>query len=190
MHLAIGLVEIVVFRKTGGGKQDICHPRSLRHKLLMDADEKILSGKTTPHQVEIRCHRHRIGILDKQRPDLRSAAQICWITAQNSPDPRHIQHAGSGTLRIQTFDQPFVQLEQIAAAEQCAASRKLPSAGDCWQTTHGVDVERAVAAARKTQSEPNKAASGLAIQLGELFDLCCGDTGYRCCPGGCAGGQV
>ena len=90
--MASCLVDVIVLKEHGGGQYDVCHLGGFGHGLLMHADKEILARKTLMHPVEIRCHRHGIGVLNKECSDGRTVFDILLVSGQDSPNTGLIQH--------------------------------------------------------------------------------------------------
>ena len=84
--VAAAVIEIVVLHEHGRRQHDVGHLRRLGHELLVHRDEQILAGKAAAHQILLRRHRHRIGVLDQHRLDRATAVQRFGIAGQDAAD--------------------------------------------------------------------------------------------------------
>ena len=65
MLVTTALIKVIMLEKHSGRKNNISDLGGLRHKLLVHANEKIFSREARMHSIKVRCHGHRVGVLNK-----------------------------------------------------------------------------------------------------------------------------
>ena len=154
------------------GKHDVGHQRRLGHELLVHGDEEILAGKAAAHQVLLRRHRHRIGVLDQHGLDRAAAMQRLGIAGQDAG--RSWTGRATRVLRsscVMALDDGLVEVPERVVVEEGAAAFILPGAGHGRDAEGRMHLRRAVAAAGEAVAEPEEGALGRSDRAGKSLDL-------------------
>ena len=160
-----------MFEKGRCRQHDVGHRCGLGQKLLVHAHKEIVPGETLPHQPGFRRDHHRVGVLNHQRRDRRSAAEVALVAGEDRADARLVEDARPVIDDVEPFKQRPVEPEPLMVRVMRTAALVLPGAGHRRQAGHRMHLRRAVARAREAIADPDKAAIRLAVQPGEFDDL-------------------
>ena len=170
MLVAAGLVDVVVLQEHGGRQHHVGHPGGLGQKLLVHADEQVVAREPALDPVLVGRDRDRIGVLDEQRRDRRTAGQRIGIAAQDRADARLIEHPHRPVADVRPFDHRLVPVIDVGVVVERPAPFVLPRAGNRRDAARRMHVGSAVARAREAVAEAEIGALGVAHQAGEFFD--------------------
>ena len=193
-HLEVGMpargVHVVVLEEGRRRQHDVGESRGLGHELLVYAGEKVFPREALVHEVELRAHHRRIGVLHDDCSHRRPALERFGVTRQDRPEPRLVEFAQAFVDHVGAVDQVLLQRVEGGLPVQCPAAQVPPRAGHGRQAGHRMHVGRAVARARKAVMAADVAFLRRAIEArkrDDLFGLKAGDLRR---PLRCARNQV
>src|SRR5436190_10801867 len=157
------------------GQNDVRPIGGVSLKVLENNREKILTCESAQHRVAVRSDRCRIGVVDDERANWRSA-NAGIVGRQRLTEPDHVDRT-DGRRKIGTFERLFIELEIRAGGELHTPTRMPPMAGDCGQTGDGTHRHAATGMSLESIIHANERGAGASVALGELRDLCRGDSG-------------
>ena len=169
--VAAALIDVVVLQEHGRGQDDVGHLGRRRHELLVHDGEQIVARKTLLDEALLGADLHGVLVLNEERADGRTAAQIALIAIQDRADAAHVEHADAVVPEVVPLDQRLVPMIDAAVVVEGAAALVQPRAGHAGDRHGRVHVVGAVALARETVAEPQERLRRRTDHAGERLDL-------------------
>src|SRR5690606_14160130 len=128
------------------------------HELLVHGGEEVRPQQALDALRGLRTDHGRVGVLDEERGDRRTLAEVAPVAGHDGTEARLVERAHRLVLQVEALGQRLVELLDPTGATERAAARVPPGAGQRRQAGDRMHPGRAVAGPGEAVADPDVAA--------------------------------